>query len=118
MSQNDKYPIFTHWYQSLDWIMNACERMPKSVRFSLTTRIMNLSLDIQELIIEAIYQKDRASILRRINLQLEKLRLLFRIAFDRQYISQRQYGYIMQRIQTTGQMCGGWQKSSLKISAS
>lgn len=108
MSKNDQYPLFVHWYQTLDWILDKCEKMPKHLRFSLSGRIANLSLDIQEGIVEAIYTKDRNAILRRMNLELEKLRILFRICFERRYISERQYTYIAERVNEAGKMIGGW----------
>ena len=104
----DNYPIFSHWYKTLDWILNLAERLPKSVRFSLAKRLMELSLEIVELIIEVIYSKDRKYKLQKVNLNLEKLRILLRVCHDRRYISAKQYAYISEQINTTGKMCGGW----------
>ncbi len=80
------YPLFVHWQQTLDWILDITERLPQKVRFTLANRIADLSLDILEDIIEAIYQKQRANILRKINLNLEKLRVLFRLCFHLPYL--------------------------------
>ena len=88
------YPVFTKWYKTLDWILDKCEKFPKNVRFTVTSRIVNISLDVMEGIIEAIYTKNRAYILQRVNLYIEKLRVFFRISFERRYISERQYVYI------------------------
>lgn len=110
MKKRDQYPIFVHWYKTLDWILDKCEKMPKSVRFSISSRIATISLDIQEKVIEAIYTAKRNPILNQINLLLEKLRIFFRISFERRYISPNQYSYISEQIETTGRMCGGWMK--------
>ncbi len=106
----DDYPLFVHWYKTLDWILSAVERFPKHARFSLASRIADLALDTVEHIIEAIYAKDRSHILGKINLYMEKQRILFRIAHDRQYISTRQYEYIAGAINEAGKMVGGWKK--------
>jgi stage III sporulation protein SpoIIIAA len=60
---NEDYPVFDKWYRILSWIMDMCEKYPKSVRFSLSGRIASMSIDIIESIIEAIYAKKRCYIL-------------------------------------------------------
>jgi len=62
-------------------------------------------------IVEAIYTKDRSYILDRINLYIEKLRVMFRITYKRKYISAKQYEYISGLLNETGKMTGGWKKS-------
>ena len=110
MSKPQDYPLFVHWYKVLDWILDRCEKMPKHVRFSVSGRIANLALSVQEGIIEAIYTKDRKGILNQLNLRLEKLRILFRLVHDRKYISTRQYAFISEQINVAGRMVGGWMK--------
>ena len=109
-SKNDNYPLFVQWSKNLDWILTTCDRLPKAQRFTLANRIAVHSLDIIELIAEAIYTKERRPILKQINMKLEKLRILFRICHSRHYISTRQYAYIAGCINESGKMCGGWMK--------
>ncbi|MBW2014441.1 MAG: diversity-generating retroelement protein Avd [Deltaproteobacteria bacterium] len=98
----------------MDWILSAVENFPKNARFTLASRLADSALDTIELIIEAIYTKDRRHILDRINLYMEKQRLLFRIAHDRRYISTRQYEYVAKAIDEAGMMTGGWRKQTLE----
>ena len=106
----DDYPLYVHWYKTLSWILDCVERLPKKVRFSLATRITDLSLEVLELIIEAIYQKDRVDLLKKVNLNLEKLRVLFRLSFERRYLSIKQYEFISRLLNEAGKMTGGWIK--------
>lgn len=108
----DDYPIFSHWFKALDWILDATEKFPKSVRFSVSSRVSNLSIDVMEDIIKAIYTSDRQMILKNINLNLEKLRIFFRICYKRKYISARQFEHISLMINETGRMTGGWAKKT------
>ena len=62
------------------------ERFPRNARFSLASRLADMALETMELIIEAIYTKNRLHILNTINLYMEKQRVLFRIAHDRRYM--------------------------------
>ncbi len=106
------FPIFDQWYQACDWILQTCDRMPKHTRFTLSGRIANLALDVTALLTEAIYRKDRAELLRRVNLLLEQLRIFFRLAKDRRYISLTQYEFAAAAINQCGKMTGGWLKTS------
>jgi hypothetical protein len=108
----EDYPIFVKWLAATDWILDAVEKYPKSVRFTMTTRISNLTLDVMEGIIEAIYTKQRSHILGKLNLYIEKLRILFRISFTRRYISPSQYEHVSTLLDETGRMVGGWRKES------
>ena len=111
MSTRNDYPLFNQWYKNLDWLMSMAERLPKHMRFSLAQRIMNHSLDILELIVEAIYTKERKLLLKQINIKLEVLRICMRICYQRKLISSSQYLYISEEIDTAGRMLGGWIKS-------
>ena len=108
---NKTYPIFEQWYKTLNWILGTVEKYPKNARFSIASRVADLSIDAMESIIEVIYTKDRKPILDRLNMQLEKLRVLFRLSHDRRYISMSQYEYVSKAINTTGKMAGGWRKT-------
>ena len=108
---NEDYPVFRKGYMILDWILDKCEKFPKSVRFTFSNRISNVGLDILEKVIEAIYSKNRVNVLISINLLLEKLRVFFRLSFKRRYISFRQYEYISKEINEFGRMIGGWLRS-------
>lgn len=106
----DDYPLFVHWYKTLDWILASVERFPKKVRFSLASRIADEAMDAMEAVVESIYSKNRAFLLGKLNLNLEKLRVFYRIAHDRHYISVRQYQFIAESIDEAGRMAGGWKK--------
>ena len=106
----EDYPVFVKWSDATDWILDTVEKFPKSVRFTIAGRIGNMTLDVMEGIIEAIYTKDRSRILEKLNLHLEKLRVMFRISFNRKYISKNQYEHISEMLDETGRMLGGWRK--------
>jgi len=103
--------LLEHWYKTTDWVLDKCDRLPKHTRFTLAGRIANLALETLELITEAAYSKEKKALLTQVNLRLEKLRLLFRLCHDHQYISTAQYEFVQAEINTAGRMCGGWLKS-------
>jgi len=107
----EDYPLFVKWLDATDWILDTIEKYPKSVRFTISGRIGNITLDVMEGIIEAIYTRDRTHILERLNLDIEKLRVMFRISHKRKYISKRQYEHVSEMLDDTGKMLGGWKKN-------
>ena len=108
----EDYPLFVHWYKTLDWILSTVERFPRSARFTLGSRLADASLDTMELITEAIYTRSRKQILDRINLCIEKQRVLFRIATDRRYLSLKQHEHIARALDEAGRMAGGWREKT------
>jgi len=111
MTSREDYPIFNHWFNTLMWLMDRAEAMPKHARFTLSQRIIQHSLDVMEGILQAIYNKERIAILQQLNLKLETLRVLIRICHERKYLSTSQYRYAAEQIERTGSMIGGWIKS-------
>lgn len=108
----EDFPVFVHWMDALDWILSTVDRFPKSVRGTLSNRVTDLSLDVVEGIVEAIYTKERKHILHKVNLYIEKLRVLFRICHTRRYLSNAQYEHVSRLLDETGRMLGGWRKES------
>ena len=64
----------TKIYDLLLWMIPTIEKFPKSQRFLLGDRIESILLDILELVIQAVYTKNKTGFLRDANLKLEKLR--------------------------------------------
>ena len=77
----------------------------------MADRIEVIFLDILELLIEAVYSKERKNVLQKANLRLDQLRFMVRIAKDMKYISLRGYDYFCQSVLEIGRMIGGWKRS-------
>lgn len=90
--------------------MDTVERFPRTARFTLGDRLVNSSLNLVELITDAIYTRERGPLLDRVNRELERQRVLFRIAHDRRYLSIAQYEHIAKALDEAGRMTGGWLK--------
>lgn len=101
-------PLFVHWTGVLADLLPRTEKFPKRVRFTFSGRIDNLALDILEKIVEAQYSQDKRLILKTLNLQLEKLRVLLRISHQMGYLDNRGYEHTAWLICEAGSMVGGW----------
>jgi 23S rRNA-intervening sequence protein len=104
-------PAVEAHFQFINWLIPAVERFPKSQKFLLGDRIQTTALDILESLLEATYTRDRRAHLMRANLGLEKLRFLFRIAFEQHYLDLRRYEHAARSVDEVGRLIGGWAKA-------
>jgi len=44
----ENYPVFVKWLDATDWILDKVEKFPKSVRFTISGRIADMTLDVME----------------------------------------------------------------------
>ena len=105
-------PVVEKHYRLILWMLPKMANFPKDQRFLLTDRIERLLLDILELLIEAIYSKNKREILIKVNLKLDILRFMMRIAKDMKYVNINGYDFFCQSSIEIGRMVGGWLKSS------
>ncbi len=107
-------PLFILWYDFLKWLLEKTEKFPRKIRFSLSNRIDNLVLDILEGIVEARYSGNKKDILRRVDLSMERLRVLLRICHDLKHLDHKGFEFASKKINEAGKMVGGWRKQQGK----
>ncbi len=91
------------------WLFNHTGRWPKAARFTLTQRLENHALDLLEMLVQARYQpKRRALLLSEVNLRLERMRFLSRIARNARIESRRGYESTVRQLDEVGRMVHGW----------
>ena len=105
-------PIFVKWLDFLKWLLVTTDRFPKKARFTFSDRLNQLGLGIVENLVEARYTRDKAPVLKQINLSLEKLRVLLRISYELKFLSGSAYEHAMNCLQEIGKMLGGWLKQA------
>lgn len=103
--------LFVHWEKTLRDILLRTEKFPKRVRFTFSSRIDNLALDILEKLVEARYTKDKTAALSQANLSFEKLRVLFRISHEERLWDHKGFERVIRNIDEAGRMAGGWIRS-------
>ena len=97
-------------YEASKWICRKVEKLPRSYRLTLGDRMINSSLDLYLLLVEAQYSRDKRRILKQANLELEKLRHLLRLSQELTDLSLKSYHYICAELDQVGRMIGGWWK--------
>lgn len=112
-------PLYTLMVEWLGWTLDRTVSLPRSHRFTFGERLDRLTLDCLERVIEALYSPPAAKLapLRELNLNLEKLRVFWRLISDRRWISLEQLLFANQRLDEIGRMAGGWLKDAERRAA-
>lgn len=106
--------IYQKLYDLMLYAVPIINRFPKSQRFVLGQQIQNCMIGVAMLIVQANAERDKRRTLWQIDVELEKLRLLIRLAKDLNMMPVKQYGLLSQRISEIGRLLGGWMKSAQK----
>jgi hypothetical protein len=94
------------------WLLDRTAKWPKSARFTLTQRIENHALDVVEDLVVARYQPHgRRARLDAVNLRLERMRHLFRLAQGAQACPFSVFEASMKALDEAGRMIHGWRTS-------
>jgi len=103
--------IYQRVYDLLLYILPILQRMPKAYRFTVVMQIENSLLEIVTLVARANKESDKRTTLFLLDIELDKARLLFRLAHDLRLLPTEKYGLVSERIVEIGKLLGGWQRS-------
>ena len=108
--------VFTRCYDLLAWLMPKAEKFPRAFRSTVTQRLMNAALDLQEALFEAQSQRATARLtaLRAADAALGRLRLYLRLAHHWRWLSSGQFEHVSLMVAEIGRLVGGWIKQAGK----
>ncbi|MCY4643825.1 MAG: diversity-generating retroelement protein Avd [Bacteriovoracales bacterium] len=101
-------PLFVKWLEFLKWLFPTLDKFPKKSRFTVAIRLQNMALDIVDLLVESKYSREKIARLKKVNLHLEKMRILLRISHEIKLMPAKSYHFAMKQINEAGMMVGGW----------
>jgi hypothetical protein len=107
-------PVFTRYYDLFVWSFQRSEGFPRVLRPTLTQRFGELLLAALELLLELRYTRERTALFARLNITLEKLRVVSRALKDRRALSIPQYEFFNRELNAVGRMLGGWMKANAR----
>ncbi len=102
--------IFHKTYEFIKWVHTLLNKFPKSEKYTMAQKIENTTLNFLESIIQSNNDFDKKKSLQKATIELDKLRIFFRLSKDLQFISFSQYEYGSNLINEIGRMLGGWYK--------
>ena len=104
-------PALEAMYQLTRWLIPALDRFPRRQKFLLGDRIQTTALTGLERLVEATFTRNRGRLLDRVNVDLDKLRLLIRLSKELGYLDTRRYEHAARRIDEVGRLVGGWRRT-------
>lgn len=107
--------VFVKWTEFVEWLFPHSEKFPRRARFTIALRLENYALDIIEDLTVARYSKNKSEILQRINMNLEKMRIMLRLAHKFRYLSTKSYEFACRSLNEVGSMIGGWIKQQRQL---
>ena len=102
--------VFVKWTEFVEWLFPHTEKFPRRARLTIALRLENYALDIIEDLTVARYSKNKIELLQKINMNLEKMRILLRLAHKFRYLSTQTYNFACRQLNEVGSMSGGWLK--------
>ena len=78
-------------HQLTRWLIPTLDRFPRRQKFLLGDRIQTTALTGLERLVEATFTRNRGRLLDRVNVDLDKLRLLMRLSKDLGHLDTRRY---------------------------
>lgn len=93
--------------------MSIVPHIPKTARYTTANRIENKFLDLLELTYTAYFSEKEKKVdkLSECILTLDTLKFLITVIWEAKFISHKQYGDTILRLDEVGKMLGGWRKS-------
>jgi hypothetical protein len=107
----DQLTLYQKHYDLILYAFPVILKYPRDMRFTLGQQTLNCLMEIARMIAVANKERERRKTLFEIDLKLEELRLLIRLAKDLKLLPMKQYGLLSGRITEVGRLLGGWMKS-------
>ncbi len=105
--------IFSRTFDLLEWLLPKSERFPRAYRSTVTQRLMDAALDLQDLLFTAQSRRGsrRRDALAEADAALSRLRLYLRLAHHWRWLSDGQYEHVSAMVAEIGRLLGGWIRS-------
>jgi len=101
-------PIFTKFYDFYKELSATIILFPKHKKYTLGQTLDNTTLKIIRFIVSIPQNNNRVALLKKINTELEILKILLRLAKDTKTIPEKKYITLSSDLQEMGRMTGGW----------
>lgn len=102
--------ILARVFDLLDWLLPRGERFPRAFRHTVTRRLMDAALDVQDGLFDAQARRgaERRESLRQVDAALNRLRLYLRLAHHWRWLNDGQYQHVSAMVAEIGRLLGGW----------
>jgi hypothetical protein len=116
-SRQAETPLFAKLFDLMAWLTPCVEKFPRSQRFLLASRILDTGYACHRQLIRArkVSGQDRAEALLQADIELETLRLQWRLAYELGSVSMGSYEHGARMIDEVGRLLGAWRKAEARV---
>jgi hypothetical protein len=100
--------VLTKAYELVRELSARVSDYPRTHKFALGDRTLDTTYTVLDLLLEAKYGRDKAALLERANLLLERLRFQLRLAHDLRALTPAALGALARQVDEVGRLVGGW----------
>ena len=102
--------ILTRTFDLLAWLLPKAERFPRVYRHTVTQRLMDAKMDVQDGLFRAQVRrgKEHKNALLDVDADLNRVRLYLRLAYHWHWLSSGQYEHVSKMVAEIGRLLGGW----------
>lgn len=105
-------PIYKVCYDLLSVAADCTQHMPRLFKRAIGDRLILLSTDLVMLVYQANCVAHKAPVLTTLLEQLQVTQLLYRLCFDKRFISRQLYAQSAELTTSIGKQATAWRKSS------
>jgi hypothetical protein len=112
----DEMIVLTRVYDLLAWLVPKGEGFPRVYRHTVTKRLMDSALDLQDWLFLAQTRRGaaRRAVLADCDAALSRLRLYLRLAHHWRWLSDGQYEHVSAMVAEIGRLLGAWIRREAK----
>lgn len=109
---SEELKVIQKAYDLCVYLVPLVNKFPRDYKFTLGDRITNAALDVLEDLVAARFTRERAEILRRVNLRLDRQRYLLRLAKDFEIFPLKSLEHAAELMTEVGGLVGSWLKKA------
>ena len=111
---SDEMVVLSRTFDLLAWLVPRSELFPKTFRRTVTRRLVDAALDMQDRLFDAQSRRGsrRVDALQAADAALGRLRLYLRLAHHWNWLTDGQYEHVSRMVAEIGRLLGGWLKQS------
>jgi hypothetical protein len=114
MPRYNHLPVFQASYDLNLEIYRATHKFPREYKYTLGQKLKEISAELLDWIVIVNAKKDKAPYFLKIKLQVERLRIQVRVAYDMKILNGRKLEFFSRILEDISKQVGGWEKWSLK----
>lgn len=112
MALSEELPLYRDTYRLLNNLIVLTQDFPRFFRYSIGSRMVDLTLDMLSLIYRANGSYEKVGVLAEILDRYRMLQMLFRVCVEQKVITERKYAPFGLLLEQIGRQATGWKQYS------